>query len=90
MIAKIQAELNEMLQHYLFERNDANTRMNISHDIQVIIQRNLKSDPPAIKIDSSRDGNSISIWVEDGDELLGLNEYLEKINENFKHRRYPR
>ena len=79
MIAKLQSELNEMLQHYLFELNDAQTRMNITHDIQVIIQTNLRIDPPVVKINSSRDDNSISIYVIDEDEILGLNEYLEKI-----------
>lgn len=90
MIAKIQAELNEMLQHYLFKQNDAQTKMNISHDIQVIIQRNLRIDPPAIKINSSKDGNGISICVENEDGLIGLDEYLKTINENTLDRRYPR
>ena len=88
MIAKIQSELNEMLQHYLFKQNDAQTRCNITHDIQVIIQRNLRTEPPIVQIESFRDGNGISIYVIDDEETLGLNEYLEKINENFKHRRH--
>lgn len=89
MIAKIQAELNEMLQHYIFKTNDEQTRTNISHDIQVIIQRNLRIDPPAIRISSTKDGNGIYIYVIDENEMIGLNEYLKRINENTLDRRYP-
>ena len=90
MITNIQSELNALLQHYLFDQNSVQTRRNISHDIQVIIQRNLQIDPPIIRIESLSDGYSIVVYVENEHGLISIDEYLEKINENTFSRRHKR
>ena len=90
MITNIQSELNALLQHYLFDQNSVQTRRNISHDIQVIIQRNLQIDPPIIRIESLSDGYSIVVYVENEHGLISIDEYLEKINENTFSRRHTR